>query len=112
MPFITIKTNKQLTSSDKIALKTDLGQAISILPGKTEQWLMLSFESSDMYFKGSADACCIAEVKIYGSARQNDYDKLTSTITEIINKTLAIEPDRIYVAYFETSIWGYNGTNF
>ena len=41
MPFIDIKTNKQVTKNEEIALKEALGQAIAILPGKSETWLML-----------------------------------------------------------------------
>ena len=42
MPFINSKVNVPLTEEVKEALKTKLGQAISLIPGKSENWLMVA----------------------------------------------------------------------
>ena len=67
MPFIGTKTNVELSSQKKETIKQKLGQAISIIPGKSESWLMVSFEYvPDMYFKGNGDnAMAFIEVKIF-----------------------------------------------
>ena len=52
------------------------------------------------------------EVKIYGKASSDAYDKLTYEITNLISNTLNIPSTRIYVSYFETPNWGFAGSNF
>ena len=52
MPFINVMTNSEI--KDKNALKSELGNAITAIPGKSEAWLMVKLEDkADMYFKGS-----------------------------------------------------------
>ena len=114
MPFINTKTSVKITDEKRTEIKSLLGQAIRLIPGKSESWLMLGFEDNiKMYFKGDDSApTAFIEVKIFGSASASDYDKLTAKITEIFNSTLAIPSDRIYVKYEEVEHWGWNGSNF
>lgn len=43
MPYIHIVTNASIPDNTEEMLKTQLGRAIEILPGKNENWLMLNF---------------------------------------------------------------------
>ena len=53
MPFINSKISTSVSAEQEQALKTRLGQAISIVPGKSENWLMLGFEPNyNLYFRG------------------------------------------------------------
>jgi len=114
MPYINTKTTVAISDEKKDAIKTKLGKAIELIPGKSETWLMLSFEGeSDMYFKGSNDKpLAFIDVKIFGKSSQEAYSKFTKAITTIISDELGIQPDCIYVKYEEASIWGWNGSNF
>ena len=113
MPFIETKTTVKLTEGDKKALTEYFGKAIEIIPGKSEEWLMLSFEGGkDMAFRGSFDDCAILEVKLFGCAKKGEYEKLTEKLCDIMNSVCKIKKDRIYVKYDEIENWGYNGFNF
>ena len=114
MPFINTKVNVPISSEQEEALKSKLGKAISIIPGKSELWLMLNFEDNcRMYFRGNGDIpTAFVEVKIFGGASGNVYEKMTAAITEIISEVMQISPDRIYIKYEEVEYWGYNGHNF
>ncbi|HWT77116.1 MAG TPA: phenylpyruvate tautomerase MIF-related protein [Mobilitalea sp.] len=114
MPYISTKTTVTISPDKRESIKKKLGKAIELIPGKSESWLMLSFDdNSSMYFKGSNDKpLAYVEVKIFGSAAKAAYDKLTKAITEILNEELEIRPDCIYVKYEEVSTWGWNGSNF
>ena len=112
MPFINTKVNTPITPAQEETLKTEFGKAIRLI-GKSEAWLMLSFEENcHLYFKGTADPCAIMEVKLYGRADGGAYDALTARLTELLSKTLGISPGRIYVKYDEVSYWGLGGSNF
>jgi phenylpyruvate tautomerase PptA (4-oxalocrotonate tautomerase family) len=114
MPFINTKTNVSIPRDKEESIKEKLGKAIELIPGKSEGWLMVSFEEQcTLYFKGKGDsAIAFVEVKLFGSANKGAYDKLTSAITNILNEELDIEPSQIYIKYEEVSHWGWNGSNF
>ena len=112
MPFINVKTNVDAQSSKEL-LKSQLGEAITAIPGKSEGWLMVQLEDKlDMWFKGSDKPCIMFEVSIFGNASDSAYDDLTKRICSVAEKTLSISPDRVYVKYAEVEHWGYNNFNF
>ena len=114
MPFIHTKVNREITKEKEQALSRQLGEAISLLPGKSESWLMLQFEDNcRLYFKGDCGKpLALVNVKLYGKAPAGAYDRLTGKITEILGRELSIAPDGVYVVYQETEHWGYDGSNF
>lgn len=114
MPYISTKTNITVPKEKELNIKEKLGKAIGILPGKSENWLMLSFEGeASLYFQGKSDKpIAFVEVKLFGKSGADAYDKLTSEITKILKEELEIAPAQIYVKYEEVSNWGYNGSNF
>ncbi|MDO4554637.1 MAG: phenylpyruvate tautomerase MIF-related protein, partial [Lachnospiraceae bacterium] len=100
MPFINTKTNISLSRKQKENVKKALGEAISLIPGKSEQWLMVGFEDScPLYFSGDTlEPCAMVEVKIYGTTTAEVYDQVTAKVTQIISEDLSIKPERIYIA--------------
>ncbi len=114
MPFISTKTSVSISPEKKDSIKTKLGKAIELIPGKSESWLMLSFEDScSMYFKGSnAKPVAFIEVKLFGKSTSEAYGRLTRAITDIIREELNVPGECIYVKYEEVSDWGWNGSNF
>lgn len=114
MPFINSKVSVKLTEDKKENIKRQLGDAITIIPGKSERWLMVGFEDCcELYFQGNNDApSAFVEVKIFGKASHDCYNRLTGKICSILQSELGIQPDRIYVKYEEVSEWGWNGSNF
>lgn len=113
MPYIHTKTNVKITEEKEIALKSELGKAIALIPGKTERWLMLNFTDSErMWFAGENSPTAILEVELLGSADDSEYDLLTRKLTEIISAELDIDPSRVYIKYEEIEHWGWNSSNF
>jgi len=114
MPFINAKTNLSLNTEIQSVLKTRLADAMSAsFPGKTENWLMIQFESaSSMYFAGTDAPCMMVHMDIFGSQSDAAYDKMTAAVCRIISEECGIPADRIYVKYSEVEHWGWNGVNF
>lgn len=112
MPYINVKTNREVSEEKITFIKTELGKAITAIPGKSESWLMVCVEGKKaLFFKGEDAPAAMVEVSIYGNASHNALSTLTSHITGILNNTLGISPDRIYVSYMATDNWGWNGSN-
>lgn len=114
MPYIDLKTNVTVTKESEEALKTSFGKIISTLPGKSEAWLMVNIcDKSNLYFQGKKDPACIIEVKVYGTnSNETSLNKLTNLLTQEVVRNLNIDSSRIYVNYFFTPYWGFNGSNF
>jgi len=114
MPYIRTTVSNEISPQTKENLKTKLGQAIALIPGKSESWLMLTFEDNmNMYFKGQCDEdYAYLEVSLFGTTSDAAYDRLTATLSEIINEELKIKPENIYIKYEEAEHWGWNSSNF
>ena len=114
MPFIDSKVSVKITEEQEKELKTRLGQAISLIPGKSENWLMTGFEDDyHMYFRGdNSEPIAYIEVRIFGGPNKAAFQKMTEEITIIYGDVLGIAPDHMYIKYSATPDWGWNGGNF
>ena len=86
MPFINVKTSASLTEEKRDTIKTELGQAVSVM-GKGESFLMVGFEENvPLYFGGEAQKkCAFVDVRVFGAV-----DPLQEGFSD----------------------WGWNGRNF
>ncbi len=114
MPYINTKVSISLSKEKEESIKQKFGKAIELIPGKSEHWLMVSFEENcSLYFKGSdRKPMAFVEVKLFGKSTKEAYQKLTGTITAILKEELDISADCIYITYTEVEHWGWNGSNF
>lgn len=113
MPFINITTNVDVNDEKAAAVKSALGTAITVIPGKSENWLMVNITGgSKLFFKGTEQPAAMVKTELYGSAGADRLSALTAKITAILGDDLGIPADRIYVSYLCTNDWGWNGSNF
>ncbi len=113
MPYIQTVCNVPIQKETEQQLKEKLGQAIAIIPGKSEAWLMLAFQpDTAMYFRGDAQPMVYCEVSLFGSTSDAVYENLTKELTDIYTALLPVSADHVYVKYEEAAHWGWNGTNF
>ena len=114
MPFINSKVSIKTTEEQQMELKKRLGQAIAIIPGKSESWLMVNLEDDrKMYFRGDdSEPGAFVCVNIYGSANERAFAKMTEEITKIYGEVLGVKPDHMYIKYAASMDWGWNGSNF
>ena len=113
MPMIEAKVTMELPAEKRDVLKAESGKAISIM-GKPESYLMINLvDKQDLYFGGKKlDKGAYVEVKALGSIDGSSSDKLTARLCEILEKELGISANAVYVSYWGTSNWGWNGGNF
>lgn len=112
MPTIQIKSASKISESAKELIKSELGKAIEIIPGKSEQWLMVLFgHTEDLYFRGQKDSeAAIVEVGIRGKASKEDFGALGEEITRILTSNTDLKSDHIYISYTEYDTFTYNGS--
>lgn len=114
MPFIDSKVSVKVSKEQETELKTRLGQAISIIPGKSESWLMVGIEDEySLYFRGDdSEPMTFIEVRLFGGPNRDAFEKMTAELTKIYGEVLGIAPDHMYIKYSATTDWGWNGSNF
>lgn len=114
MPFINSKVSVTINEEQEKELKMRLGQAIALIPGKSESWLMTGFEDNyHLYFRGeNSEPMAFVEVKVLGAENPTAFDALTGEICKIFGDVLGISADHIYVKYEAVKNWGWNGANF
>ena len=112
MPMINLTTSAAIDTPTAERLKAGLGRAIPLLPGKSESLLMISLRGdTPMYFHGEALDLAFVEVNCHGHLPPASYEKLTGAVCELLGEVLAIRPENIFIKYFETDNWGWNGRN-
>ena len=103
MPFINSKISTSVSAEQEQALKTRLGQAISIVPGKSENWL---------YFRGdNSEPLAMVDVSVFGDEDAAAFSALTAEICKIFDEVMGIAPDHVYVKYQTVKYWGWNSDN-
>ncbi len=113
MPYIHLRTNVDVDSDATLQLKSQLGQDIADLPGKSERWLMVEVEGGKaLSFQGRNEPCAMVTVLIYGKADSSSKERLASHITKRCRDVLGIDEARVYVAFYETPDWAYGGSLF
>lgn len=114
MPFIESKVSVKTTEEQQKKLKERLGQAIAIIPGKSESWLMVNLQDEQMmYFRGDdSEPIAFICVNIYGSSDPAAFEKMTGELTRIYGDLFGIAPDHMYIKYAASTDWGWNGSNF
>ena len=113
MPFIQVKTTEPLTAGQKEKLTRELSGITKDCLGKGENWIMLGFEdAAELSFQGSAEKIAYVEVKCYGKPAASGADAMTSRVCGLMETSLGIPANRVYVSYWGTDMWGWNGNNF
>lgn len=109
MPYIDISTNVNLSAEQSENIKFLCGQAISLIPGKSENYLMVKInDSAKLWFKGDDLPCAMCEVSVFGNASENSCEALTKELCNILEREADVPPDRVYVKFQPIDTWGYN----
>ena len=114
MPYINVKTNISVDAETTDKLLKALTKSITVIPGKSEAYVMCGVEDGlKMSFRGdSALPTAFVEVKLLHSSTREAYESLTSRICEIMLEFAGVSGDRCYVKFEEIENWGYNGFMF
>lgn len=113
MPFINTKTTVTLSNAKKDALTAELCRITRECLGKGDNWIMTGYEdNASLSFQGSASNIAYVEVKTFGTPSAAGTSQMTAKICSLLERELSLPASRIYVAYFPTDNWGWNGNNF
>lgn len=92
MPFIKTKVSCKINKAQEEEIKSRMEKAIELVPGKSEEYLLLEFESGwHLWLRGNnTEPIAYIEAAIFGNELHYGYDKFTAKVTEIISDVLGI----------------------
>ena len=113
MPFINAKFSGTVSPEKEIAIKSALGEAVTLL-SKPERYLMVEIQDHcRLYFGGKNDQpIAFFDVSLLHSAPRKSYEALTQRLCEIAKDTMGVDGSNVYVKFEETENWGYDGFMF
>lgn len=111
MPFVKVKVSCSLSMEQEFELKAKIGEAIGLIPGKSEDYLLLEFEDNcRLWLRVSkAEPIAYIEAAIFGNEPHYGYDAFTAAVTEAVAAVLPIRPENIYIKYEDITAWGVQG---
>jgi len=111
MPYIDVNISIKLSDHQKDDLKSKLGELITIIPGKTENVLMIGINDGyTMYFSGQKkEKLAFLNVKLYKQSEYEYKNELTKRIFELFEKEYGITGDNIFMTFDEYESWATRG---
>lgn len=111
MPFIVSKVSVAVTEEQELTLKTRLGKAIELIPGKSEEYLLLNFEGNcHLYLRGdNSRPMAYITASIFGNEDHAGFSQFTAEVTKIYQEVLGIAPEDCYIKFDDISSWAVSG---
>lgn len=114
MPYLAIKTNVKLDSDKRKALTHDASQSLASQLGKSENYVMISYEyCEDMIFDRSDAPLAYLELKSIGLPHDKTAN-LSEALSQLLALHLSVPAKRVYIEFSgsERHLWGWNGATF
>ena len=110
MPFVRIKASVPISREQEIRIRKAAGQAIAMIPGKSEAYLLLVMEDMcRIWLRGEEVPCAYIEASLFGSEHHIGYDRFSSALTETICEVLDIPSENIYIRFDDIGTWSCGG---
>ena len=105
MPFIDMRLSCALSAEKEALIKSELGKSISLIPGKSEEVLMIGFsDNCRLWFAGEQDGpVAFVDVAIYGETTDEAKTAFAGYVKTLLARELGIE--HVYLKYVETTSW-------
>jgi hypothetical protein len=112
MTFIEVKTSVHLSKDTKIALKTQFGKDITLIPGKTETVTMVGLLGDyDLFLGGEMlEFGAYVEIKMFKPTTREIMASLNTAICDTLENILSIPRSHVYITFFGQPEWGSRGT--
>lgn len=111
MPFVVVRLNMAMTTEQELELKARLGQAVGLVPGKSEEHLLVDVEDGCHLFLAGDGQTPLAylEVSVFGNEVHAGYAAFTKAVAQSLQDVLGIAPDHVYLHFSDVAAWGVSG---
>jgi phenylpyruvate tautomerase len=114
MPLLKLETTVTLSEDKRKALLASLSKAVAATIGKPEQYVMVIASQAAVLMSGKPGDAAFVDIRSIGGLSGDVNGKLSQQICKLLNESLAIAQDRIYLNFTDVDAgnWGWNGSTF
>jgi len=114
MPLLKLETTVPIPEDKQKALLSSLSRAVAETIGKPEQYVMVTISQAAMAMSGTPGNAVFVDIRSIGGLTSSVNRKLSEQICKLLNDSLGIPPDRVYLNFAEVDAgnWGWNGSTF
>jgi hypothetical protein len=110
MPYIQVTIGQKLSPWQKERLKGELGRLITLVPGKSEEGLIVNIQdNASLYMGGTEAPAAYIDLRLYGNTDLEVKKRFAQEIFTLITREFAIPAPRQYLTIGEYDHWGYGG---
>ena len=110
MPYVHIHMAQKLSDDQRETLKARVGQLIEILPGKSEQVLMLRFDDAQqMYYRGVPENCVYVNICLYLMSPDEKKEEFAHGLAAALTEIAGIDPSNMFISFSEYNNWFSHG---
>ena len=111
MPFVDVRIGKKLELDQVLDMKAKIGELISILPGKSEDNVMIQIQTGcDLFYQGNqVDLGGYTIVKLFGSSPREKKEAFAKALFDMYEKDFGLSKSQIYLNFAELDSWGVDG---
>ncbi|MCL2125408.1 MAG: hypothetical protein FWH33_05405 [Oscillospiraceae bacterium] len=108
MPYIRLSVTQKLTPEKREELVTAIGEALSIIPGKSGRFLISDVEDGKTMYLGSnqQEDMVFADVRYHGNYEYKIKSDFTVAMFNAMNRVLGTSKDRMWLNITEFNTWG------
>ena len=112
MPCIELNISKKISKASKKILSDRLTTDITLIPGKTQEQVMVVIRDDSYIQMGDKflENGAFINMGCFGTADQESNRNYAMRMYEILNEELGIDKDDIYMNLTERLWWGCHGT--
>jgi len=114
MPLLKLETTVEISGEKKTTLLASLSKIVAQTIGKPEQYVMVTIGQAGMLMAGKPGDAAFGDLRSIGGLSSEVNRQLSQKICQLLNQTLGIAPDRIYLNFTDVKAgnWGWNGATF
>ena len=111
MPMINLQVSAALSSEEKDNIVKELGQLISLMPGRSEKHLMVGIKDGYTHYLAGQklDRAAFLDLRLLGRESEAGQEQFVVKAQEALSRLLNIPVGNIYTNILEMPHWGARG---
>ena len=111
MPLINLQVSFSLDQEEKDSVTKELGQLISLMPGRSEKYLMVAIKDGySFHLAGEKlDRAAFMDLRLLGRESEEGQERFVVKAQEALSRLLEIPVGNIYTNILEMPHWGARG---
>ena len=111
MPMINLQVSGSLTPNEKDAIVKELGQLISLMPGRAEKYLMVGIKDGYTHYLAGVklERAAFIDLRLLGRESEKGQEAFVIAAQAALGRMLDIPIGNIYTNILEMPHWGARG---